>query len=293
MRSSAIWLLVVAAAAFAAAAYFAIADRSVLAATLAGVAGIAALAVGIHKLRSTVPVTESETELSESGSPIYRHKARTIPFQLTAGDGALIDNIGDHIERHIGEVETVFHELVSDLVHVDVHFIPATAERDYHVLVTTGMSEAPMNVPAGAEEFRFAELAICLPRSWPLTQESFKDENNYWPVRWLKILARMPHEYDTWLGPGHTVPNGDPPEPFAENTKLCCWLIGPGLLFPEEFRRLEVTPDKSIHFYGLIPLYEGEVNFKLKHGVDALLDRFDSPIEEIEVLNPARKNFCA
>ena len=291
LKHAAVPLLAVAIVGLGAVIYFAMTGRSIASAALAGVAGVAVVALAIWGLRRSSNTTTDDPELSESGSPIYRHKPRTIPFQHTVGDGELIEGISDHIERHVGKVETVFHEIISDLVHIDVHFIPATQERDYHVLVTSGMSEAPMTVPQGAEEFRFAELAICLPGSWPITQEAFEDENHFWPIRWLKRLARLPHEYDTWLSIGHTVPNGDPPEPFAESTRLCCWMIGPGLLFPEEFRQFEVSPEKSIHFYGLLPLYQEEMDFKLKHGLDALLEKFDATIEEVEVLNPIRKNY--
>ena len=29
----------------------------------------------------------------------------------------------------------------------------------------------------------------------------------FWPIQMLKFLARFPHEYKTWLGWGHTIPN--------------------------------------------------------------------------------------
>lgn len=61
-----------------------------------------------------------------------------------------------------------------------------------------GGDEAPMNAPEGAEEWRYAELLCVLPADWP--------------VRRLKSLARLPHEHDTWPGPGHTIPHGDPAE---------------------------------------------------------------------------------
>ena len=52
-------------------------------------------------------------------------------------------------------------------------------------------------------------------------------------MRWLKQLARMPHEYDTWLWTGHTVPNFDPPEPYDESTSLCGALVMPPMLVPD------------------------------------------------------------
>ena len=37
-----------------------------------------------------------------------------------AGDPELIDAITAHIEKHLGPVEQVFHEIVSPTVHVDL-----------------------------------------------------------------------------------------------------------------------------------------------------------------------------
>jgi hypothetical protein len=63
-------------------------------------------------------------------------------------------------------------------------------------LEPAGGDEARMNAPEGAEQWRFAELLCVLPADRP--------------VRRLKTLARLPHEHDTGLGPGHTIPHGDP-----------------------------------------------------------------------------------
>jgi hypothetical protein len=212
-------------------------------------------------------------ERSRSGSPIYRHTARKQALEPAAGDSEVIEAIGHHIRTHIGEVSHVFHELVSNLVHVDLHCIPSSDDRPYHTLVTSGMSERPMTVPAGAEDFRFAELMLCLPASWPLEQEAFADEANYWPLRWLKMLARFPHEFGTWLAYGHTVPNGDPATPFASNTELCCALLTLPLLVPEDFLELPIRRKKTVQFYSLVPLYREEMEFKLAHGMDALGER--------------------
>jgi PAS domain-containing protein len=52
--------------------------------------------------------------------------------------------------------------------------------------------------------FRLAELLVCLPADWPVTEEAFEDERNYWPVRWLKQVARFVHEYKTLDPKGET-----------------------------------------------------------------------------------------
>ncbi|MEM9340969.1 MAG: suppressor of fused domain protein, partial [Bacteroidota bacterium] len=166
-------------------------------------------------------------ENSESGSPIYRYKEEEANKFEGAGGEPSIDEISDHVEKYVGTIETVFHELVSNQVHIDVHWVKPTNERPFHTLVTSGMSDKPMNTPEGAEDCKFAELVICLPESWKLSEEDQKNENNYWPIRWLKYLARFPHEYNTWFWWGHTIPNGDPAEQFADNTQLNTMLLLP------------------------------------------------------------------
>ncbi len=237
------------------------------------------------------PPPEEPSEYSEAGTPIYRHAPRQKGFTPVSGDTHSIEAISDHIEAHLGPVAGVFHELVSDLVHIDVHMVGPTEERPYHTLVTSGMSDLPMTVPEGAEAYRHAELSICLPEPWPLTQEAFADERNYWPIRWLKMLARLPHEYNTWLGWGHTVPNGDPPERFARNTKLCCALLLHPLLAPDDFQQLTMPDGRTVNFLALVPLYREEMEYKLKHGTEALLERF-AEAEVNELLDVRRSNVC-
>jgi hypothetical protein len=184
---------------------------------------------------------------------------------------------------------------MSDLVHIDVHFVPAGPDRNFQTLVTSGMSARAMSVPEGYEDYSYAELLICLPTHWPVGKQDFKDPRNYWPIRLLKYLARMPHEYGTFLASGHTVPNGNPPEPFAANTRFCCALIAPIRLSPKEVAELTISPEMKIHFYAVVPLYKEEMELKLKTGVETLYERFNrqgiSELLDIKRRNVAKKMF--
>ena len=222
------------------------------------------------------PDPNDEQPTSKDGTAIYRHEYRNRDFELATGDPENIEAVSEHIEQHLGPVESVFHELVSDMVHVDVHWVKPSKRRPWHTLITSGMSDLPMTVPDPCREYEHAELCINLPRQWKISDKAFRNEQYYWPVRLLKMLARLPHEFETWLGTGHTVPNGDPAEPYADNTKLCCALILPPVSSPEKFHCLETEDGRMTWFYSVVPLYEDEMNFKLNKGLDALLSRFDS-----------------
>jgi hypothetical protein len=65
----------------------------------------------------------TEQEKSESGNPIYRYdNVKPKEFTPAFGEEESIDAILTHIEQNIGEIESVFHEVVSDLVHIDVYW---------------------------------------------------------------------------------------------------------------------------------------------------------------------------
>jgi hypothetical protein len=227
------------------------------------------------------------TVVSLSGAPILRH-GEAAPFEGPRGE-VCIEQISAHIETHLGKVETVFHEIVSDTVHVDVHIVKPNSTSPYVRLVTSGMSDLPMPIPAGSSAPRFTELMMTLPPTWRLDQASFEEESWYWPIRLVKYLARLPHKYNTWLGYGHTVPNGDPAESYASNTQLLCALILPPVSIPDEFRNLRIDEQKTITFYSVVPLYREEMDLKLRSGSDALLEKLDQR-DITDVIDPARKN---
>ncbi len=67
-------------------------------------------------------------EKSKSGSPIYRYKETdNKEFEIATGEPS-IQEISDHIEKNIGEIHMVFHEIISDQVHIDVHWVKPTKE---------------------------------------------------------------------------------------------------------------------------------------------------------------------
>ncbi len=215
-------------------------------------------------------------ERSESGVPIFRYGEPDRSFAYAAGREETIAAIEGHLTRYIATPTSVFHEIASSLVHVDVYIIYPTTERNYYTLVTSGMSDLPMSVPPGMEAVQFAELVMALPPIWEFSEGTLDDEVFSWPVRLLKYMARFPHLYQTWLGEGHTVPNGDPPEALSPSTLLAGVLCMPPLLYGPDFPQVTVSADKTIHFLALVPLYAEEMDLKLAEGTDELLNRLDA-----------------
>lgn len=221
----------------------------------------------------------TKNEKSPGGSDILRHEA-------VAGDGEIAhaddERITAHLTRAIAAPTSVFHELISDRIHVDVHIIPAADDRPFITLASAGMSARPMTMPAqmkDAAEWSLAELCVFLPPDWPLDQEAMKDERNYWPIRLLKTLARLPHDYGTWLGWGHSIPNGDPAQPYAPDTKLSGAIIIPPFGLGEDLFIAEGKP--TLRFFQILPVTDAEMKYKLKHGADELLEKLEQKLPDI------------
>lgn len=240
------------------------------------------------------------SEFSPDGTQIYRHEPAEPGFRTADTDGGCREAFEQHMRRVLGVAPMVFHELVSDTVHLDIYMYSPIPGRPYTVLATCGMSDLPMNVlpeaeadcqAAGGGSLKRAELLLALPPEWPLSQEAFEDERHYWPVRLLKSTARMPHLYHTWLGFGHTVPNGDPARPYAPGTALSGLVILPTVL--DELQALnDVEQVPELKFYAVVPLTAAELDFKLTEGLDALLERFDHAGVN-ELLDPHRASLVA
>jgi len=227
---------------------------------------------------------KAKAERSASGQPILRHQAADREFTpAPAPDGAARESLERHLERHLGPMSSVWHEIVSDLVHLDVYMWRPTAERPMFTFVTGGMSDLPMTVPraavaAGTRDR--AELMVCLPPSWPVPTDDhaispWTDEDAYFPVRSLKHLARLPHDYGTWLGFGHTIPNGDPPAQLSTATEMCGWMLLPPMTVPADFRELHVPGVGDIEIFGIVALHADEMTHKLANGAESLFDGFD------------------
>lgn len=232
-------------------------------------------------------------EQSESGYPILRHPPATSQWTPPHfGEPEHLDKVQSHVERYFGTVELVFHEIMSDRIHLDVLYVKPTTEKPFHTFVTMDMSNIPMTATHEIEGGPYAELMNCLPKEWkvPDKYDVIGDPETY-AIYWLKTLARFPHEHNTWLGSGHTIPNGDPAQPFAPNTEMSTMLVLEPVGVDKDFWELRVSDDKSIKFFNLVPLYAEETQLKLNKGMEALLEKLEQHGASL-VMDAARPNTC-
>lgn len=200
-----------------------------------------------------------------------------------------LDEYESYIQKNYGEYDQVLHEIVSPDIHLDIIMVPPTPEDNYYKLVTMGMGAYAMNVPEDLkdQELEHAELVLYLPPDWNLKSQKEKD---YWPVRYMKILGRLPLQCDTWLGFGHTVHGDENHEPFAGNTKLNTVMLLSACNLLYENLDLRLSTGKKINFYQMFPIYQEELEYKMQHSLDELLDMFDDG-DIMPVLNINRKNY--
>jgi hypothetical protein len=159
---------------------------------------------------------------------VLRH-SELVEGELSSGDPALIAAIDAHVTEHYDAPAMVWHQIVSFNVHVDVLVVDPAPGRPSKLLVTSGMSERPM---AGADGPLHAELVMALPPEWEIADAEGRPS---WPITLLQTLASFPHDYDTVLWTGHTIPNDDPPQPYGPTTRLCGAILAPPVLTAEEF----------------------------------------------------------
>lgn len=245
-------------------------------------------------------------KVSKDGTKVeiirYGDEARS-EWTPPAESGLYLEEIQEHIDKvyPCSQKEPfVLHEIVSDIVHIDVNIIPPEGERDYYVLWTSGMSDLPMNLPDGdydKKEFNRAELFMYLPADWKFGKMGEMDsqvpDEYYWPVHWIRFLARFPHEYHTWLGSGHTLPNGENYAPLGEGTEMGGFFFIPPISLGDKYPGVEPLTCKDgvkINFLWAIPMYKEEIEFKLEEGFDAMMDLF-SEKEFPRVLDPKRENY--
>lgn len=220
--------------------------------------------------------------VSLSGQPVYMHTERQErPFGMAKVPAAWVESRERYYERWLGPCTYVYHEIIPQIPHIDVCLYPPAPERgrSFHTLITSGMSDLPMCLPDGLDPtLARAEILMYVPS---IDVKPFSTQPHL-EVEMLRFMARFPFEYETWLAPGHTVPNGNPPQPIAPGSQLTTAFFLAPIGEPEGFNDGLQLDGKPVHFLWLHPITDAECQFKLARGSDALLElmerRYLSPV---------------
>lgn len=204
---------------------------------------------------------------------LLKHGAVDPPPLPEKPEGSVAEEILDHVATYFGEPKPFgLREIVPGAVDLTIHHVPDHGERPFHTLVTTGLSDQPMNVPKGGEGYRYAELIMLLPFEWPLNKEALSDVAHRWPIDWLRRVAHYPREHDTWLGGKFTViDNEDPPQPLAEGVPFTSLLL---CTDPEESGQCQCADGRIVNFYYVIPIFREERDLERAQDTKKLLELF-------------------
>ncbi len=85
-----------------------------------------------------------ENSQADDSAPGRREAVRFAPELYSREE---LDRLESFIARRFGRYESVFHELISPDIHVDIAIIAPDEKRNYYTLVTMGMGAHRMNVP--------------------------------------------------------------------------------------------------------------------------------------------------
>lgn len=216
---------------------------------------------------------------------LFKSRKKIVPNSVK-----LIDKHLDKFFENSKEIE-VFHEIESEVIHSDIYLIKANKDRPFNILLSCGMSALPMNVPEDIDASKFAEVMMLLPPDWNLKYESFEDERNYWPIRILKEMSKLPHLESTWLGYGHTFGHSPEEIEFAKGVGFNSVILLESIELSREFSLIK-TRKKTVEIFTVIPLYNEELEFKMEFGISALLEKFEE-FGLKEIVQVGRKNLCS
>lgn len=150
------------------------------------------------------------------------------------------------------------------------------------VIMTSSLSNYEMPVSEKWKGREFNELFVCLPSYWDLND--LQNINSNWVYEWLFKLERFVLEKQSWFGPGHTIPCGNPPVTISHLLKQEYFIFLDPIFLESEMKPMTVA-GKNIHFLAIVPIFGDELDYKMGKGTQKFIRKFiqrknDERIEE-------------
>jgi hypothetical protein len=229
---------------------------------------------------------------TDGGSVVHRYKPTEYVPQLGFSNAPVEwqEFRESQYRKSFGNSENVFvwHEVVPTIPHIDIHVFPPSKElgRNYFTLITSGMSDEKMTLPKSAGmQYSRAEIIFYVASDETKTHQTEKP----WYVQAMFYFAHFPFNYKTWLAFSHTLPNGNPPAPIVDGSLLTTALFLPAIFEAKELTRDFMLGNEKVNLLWLTYLNDKETEFKLKHGYDKLIEKFNGN-NFPQVFNPFRSS---
>lgn len=165
--------------------------------------------------------------------------------------------------------------------------ITIQARSAVQVLMTGGLSGYRMPVMEKFAGKEYNELYFCLPSYWDIEERD--NPNMNWVFGALFRLQKHVIEKQSWFGNGHTIPFSNPLGPISENMRQMYFFFTEPVFLKEQLQPLPCD-GKTVHFLGVVPIFEDEFDYKIgkgtyrfqkkmaQHNVTELLDDFRASV---------------
>jgi hypothetical protein len=182
-----------------------------------------------------------------------------------------------YVETHLGEIEQYYsHEdilecfwggvsQIDETISIDVYGI-LPKNKDYGILITSGMSEYPM--AETDEGFQYAEVMMKIPKEW-MNEGDLLQSDYRWTIEIMYKTACLGHMYDgAYVSSKVIVPYGEPDEAYCFDWDYKFTSVM--LCESEDIPVLQPDENTKVKFYTLVPITEEEEELVREKGSAAV-----------------------
>lgn len=175
---------------------------------------------------------------------------------------ALIDRLGEH------RVHTMKNPVHPDqelfVLYLELA-VPVT------VIMTSNLSEYKMPVSEKWKGREFNEIFFALPAYWEL--EDKENETLTALFDWIYRLQDFVMSKETWFGPGHSIPCGNPSGPISNLLKQDNFILLNPMFMEDIFQPLSLG-NKLVHLLAIVPVFSDELEYKMVKGTHKFVRKF-------------------
>lgn len=158
-----------------------------------------------------------------------------------------------------------------------------TSKKDkIQLLFTLGLGNVERTVKEGFEQYKRTEIYFNLPDYLNLAEQD-------WCLNWINKIAQIPQKHNTWFGSGDTIPAGNPPQKISPQFIANHFILSKPIDYKDVFET--IYNEYAITFLVIIPIFQSELDFKIRNSGTVLIDRIikKGNTDRVDLF---RKNVC-